>query len=450
MSLFNFKRLCFSTQDAATSAAPTAGSVSGARSRRWSPSRPGVSYSHSSVTSLPSSYYSGSLFTGSNLTEASLGIDTALNNCYQENASDLVMCDRLSMSRPSIPAVGLATNTKAGAEKYASKAITKSKKMLSAREASALVPGYLEDAVRDSTKKSYRSYFVRYEKFCEESSLDIFNPEAVSLFLISLAESSQGKSAPLLAKIAIKYYLKLKRPFQKSPTDNYYIGRIVKSIRNKWSRPVKKAKCLGSTTLFKLVQNLLDKKDFKSDRAAIFYTIQFCICGRYEEVANLKPSDISFLPSGHIEVKVEGAKNYEKWDAQTSLIAQNPSGSFDPVENIKTYFNFISSKKSKWLFPNIRMLKGRRINLLDSNVSYDNMLKTLQLSLSEIGLDGKTFSLHSIRTGGLSEAANSGSVSNSDLQRHVRWKSSSMVDYYHQHSLDKRLSVSRSLKLYSM
>lgn len=449
MSLFNFKRLCLSTQDAATSASATAVSLSGAVFRRWSPSQPGVTYSHTSMASLPSSYSSGSLFTGGNLTEASLGIDTALIN--QENSSDLVMYDRLSsISRPSIPAVGLATNPKAGAEKYASKAVTKSKKMLSAREASVLVPGYLEDAVRDSTKKSYRSYFLRYEKFCEESSLDIFKPEAISLFLISLAESSQGKSASLLAKIAIKYFLKLKRPFQKSPTDNYYIGRIVKSIRKKWSRPVKKAKCFESIELFKLVRNLLDKKDFKSDRAAIFFTIQFCICGRYEEVAKLKPSDISFLPSGHIEVKVEGAKNYEKWDAQTSLIAQNSSGSFDPVEIIRTYFNFISSKKSKWLFPNIRMLKGRKIDLLDSHVSYDNMLKTLRFSLSEIGVDGKAYTLHSLRTGGLSEAANSGSVSNSDLQRHVRWKSSTMVDYYHQHSLDKRLSVSRSLKLYSL
>ena len=45
---------------------------------------------------------------------------------------------------------------------------------------------------------------------------------------------------------------------------------------------------------------------------------------------------------------------------------------------------------------------------LDKPVSDDNMLKLLREGLDRIGVDGKFFTLHSVRTGALLEAANSG------------------------------------------
>ena len=80
-------------------------------------------------------------------------------------------------------------------------------------------------------------------------------------------------------------------------------------------------------------------------------------------------------------------------------------------------------------------------------MSYDNMLKLLRTSLDEIGLNGREYSLHSLRSGSLSEAANS-SVERTLLQRHGRWKSDQMVNYYHQLSLDKRLAAPRALAFY--
>ena len=131
------------------------------------------------------------------------------------------------------------------------------------------------------------------------------------------------------------------------------------------------------------------------------------------------------------------------------LCSENTEGNFDPLTVITPYYNFLSQNNSKWLFPNFRLAKAKKIKILDVHVSYSNMLQQLQSSLTKIGLEGKTFSLHSVRTGSLSEAANSERVSNSDLQRHTRWKSSSMVSYYHKLSLEKKLSFTKSLKLYS-
>ena len=65
-------------------------------------------------------------------------------------------------------------------------------------------------------------------------------------------------------------------------------------------------------------------------------------------------------------------------------------------------------------------------------------------------MKGDDFSLHSPRTGAVSECVNTGAVQRENIARHVRWKNGNvqMVDYYNQMSIEKRLEPSKALKLY--
>ena len=77
------------------------------------------------------------------------------------------------------------------------------------------------------------------------------------------------------------------------------------------------------------------------------------------------------------------------------------------------------------------------------------MLNLLRDALSSIGENGDDFSLHGIRTGALSEVANSSmKIPRDDIRRHGRWKSDKMVDQYHELSLEKKLAPSKALKFY--
>ena len=82
---------------------------------------------------------------------------------------------------------------------------------------------------------------------------------------------------------------------------------------------------------------------------------------------------------------------------------------------IKSYVNKLGN--SSILFPNVRVGKKKSIIFIEKAVSYNFMLTSLRSSLNKIGLEGKLFSLHSLRTGALSEA-NSQSVDKELLQRH--------------------------------
>ena len=315
-------------------------------------------------------------------------------------------------------------------------------------EANEKLNEYLEDAVKNSTKKTYQSYWRRFKSFCEEKSLVIQDAKSISLFLIQLAERSENRVSALTAKHAIKYHLKLLHPCKKAGTDTYLVSRIVKSISKKWGKPVSKAKEITSDLVSKMVFNLLSSGTFKNERTAIFILLQFICMGRYEEVAKLEKTCIEIVPPGHLKILFPSAKNYEKWDAQTSWVSGNKEGTIDPVQLVRDYMKKLSSQV-KWLFPSFRLGKGQVPVFLDKAVSYSNQLNLLKSALSAIGENGDEFSLHGLRTGSLSEVANScRNVPRADIRRHGRWKSQEMVDHYHKLSLEKKLAPSKALRLY--
>ena len=195
------------------------------------------------------------------------------------------------------------------------------------------------------------------------------------MFLITLAENSKGTSAPLQAKYAIKYHLKLLHPFKKCITDSWYISSILKSVKKKFSKPVKKARTLNSSIVFSLVTGWLNSGQFKDSRSAVFILMQFLLFARYEEIAQLKKSSVKTLDSGDLEICFEQAKNYSRWDCKSSCIAKNKEGNFDPVQIIQSYVKSLGDSNSQWLFPNFRKGRQNSVVFVDTHVSYDNMLK---------------------------------------------------------------------------
>ena len=310
----------------------------------------------------------------------------------------------------------------------------------------ALVPEYLADAVRVSTKKTYRSFWERYKKFCSENTLPLNDAESVSIFLIALAERTENRKSSLLARHALKYFLKLELPSRKSATDTYLVGRISSAISKKFGKPVKKCDTLNSETVKKLVTKLLSSGSFKDERSGVFILLQFIFMARFEEMSKLTKSNVSFVPGGHIKIVFPSAKNYEKWDPKTAWAAGDTGGSIDPVKILKSYLSKLP-KKIEWLFPNFRKGKQGSITFIDKPLSYDNMLKLFKEALMSVG--EKPRGLHGTRSGAISEAANSARKPEREATvRHVRWKDPNMLDLYHDLSMESKLAPSRALGLY--
>ena len=77
-------------------------------------------------------------------------------------------------------------------------------------------------------------------------------------------------------------------------------------------------------------------------------------------------------------------------------------------------------------------------------LSYSRLRELLSDRIQGLGMDPKQFGMHSLRAGGATAAANAG-MPDRLFKRHGHWKSESAKDGYVKDSVERRLSVSKSL-----
>ena len=136
-----------------------------------------------------------------------------------------------------------------------------------------------------------------------------------------------------IPKCAIKYFFKLTYPKKISSTDSWLNSRVIKSIKKKYSKPVKKAKCVDFSIIKALVSHLVfnNSCSLVDKRLVRFILLEFTAFGRYVDISNLLIKNIRFLPSGDMEVLVKTSKNYESGDASKTTIFGNKEGALNPV-----------------------------------------------------------------------------------------------------------------------
>lgn len=89
---------------------------------------------------------------------------------------------------------------------------------------------------------------------------------------------------------------------------------------------------------------------------------------------------------------------------------------------------------------------GPGYKLRQAPLSYSRAREQFRMMISGLGLDADKFGLHSLRSGGASQAARSG-ISGRVWRRHGGWRSVQATDGYVEEYLDNTLMVSRSLDL---
>ena len=294
-----------------------------------------------------------------------------------------------------------------------------------------LLLNYLGSSVRESTRKCYTSYWNRFKTFCVQRRVNSLPaaPAVVARFLIFIAEANASVSGAKSAVSAISYFHKMFMGDATPPTDSFVVKSIVKSLTEKFAKPVKKATPFSSLNLKQLLDYFYSLDCVTSDcdlSLVIMIAVMFCLMARFEEISKLTTDCINVLDSGDVEVTFPSAKNYNFSNSKKSYLAFCPQAQY----NIASIFScYVSSLvPGSLLFP----------------FNYASALAKVRILLSKANLNA-SFSLHSFRVGAVSEAVNGGLISDSDVQRHARWNSIEMLYRYRCQTLDSQLKASRIL-----
>ena len=156
--------------------------------------------------------------------------------------------------------------------------------------------------------------------------------------------------------------------------------------------------------------------------------------------------EAQFLDSGDLRFTVSRAKNFESFNAKTSLVAANQGGTINTVGLVAKFFELRKGGPEDLVF--VCFKEHKEAVWLQKHVKEDTARQYLREALLHAGISNpEKFTIHSLKTGSVSEARNSGLVLETEVNRHAKWAMSKMVDRYHDSSVEILLKASHALAI---
>ena len=301
-----------------------------------------------------------------------------------------------------------------------------------------------------STAKKYAGAFCRWRKWAATKPGVVpfpAKPIHVGLCLSFLIQKAKTPSPVEEAVNALSWAHNL--ACVEDPTGHPLVKQVLEGAKRILAHKVDKNEPITP----EILRALVDKYAKEDATLANIRTLTICLLGfagffRYNELAKLKECDICFFTE-HIEIFLESSKMDQYRDGSVIVIARMDT-EYCPVAMLEHYMRLasisIEKASDKFLFRRLVNTKNGQKLRDSADLSYTRAHELVLAMLESIGLDRKQFSLHSLRSGGASAAANAG-VPDRCFKRHGRWLSESAKDGYIQDKLEERLSVSKKLGL---
>ena len=262
----------------------------------------------------------------------------------------------------------------------------------------------LKSSKADNTIRAYKSDFNDFGIFCAKNGFKSLpsEPKIISLYLTHLSTKNIKISTIKRRLVSIGVIHKLKGHYldTKHPS---IIENIMGIKRRKGSLQLGKKPLL--INVLKQIINVIDKKkidEIKKLRDRSIILIGFSGGFRRNEIVSLDYEDLDFVEEG-LKINVRRSKTDQFGEGSLKGIPYFNNNKYCPVISIKKWINF-SKINSGPLFR--RFLKGTKLSykrLTDQTVAL-----LIKGYLSDIGIDSKNYSGHSLRSGFATSAAESG------------------------------------------
>lgn len=293
----------------------------------------------------------------------------------------------------------------------------------------------LHDFVLKSRAASTSSlYLRRYRKWADwcSSYAEISPIPAkelhVALYLKHLSTTAVGSSVIEQAFYAISWAHDIAGVC--NPCKSTFVIHVKESAVRQLKKPINKKEPITPSHLKKLVSEFAGPTASLSD----LRFVTMCLLGysgffRFSELCHIRRSDLQFFDS-HLSVNIPKSKTDIYREGKSVLIARLDSV-YCPVGMTSRYLEKanILSDSGEYIFRSLTFSsKSMSYSLRGLKpISYTRAREILHEKLESIGLDSSKFCLHSLRSGGASQAANAG-VPDRLFKAHGRWRSETAKD----------------------
>ena len=196
----------------------------------------------------------------------------------------------------------------------------------------------------------------------------------------------------------------------------------------------------------KHVKKLIDKfgsGDLSNLQTTCLVVLGFSGFLRWDDLSRLKRQHLEFERE-YMKVFLEKRKNDQYREGSWILIART-SNPTCPVQLMEKFLQKGGHSPRDFVFRKVSHT-ANGMSLRRQQMTYSRARELFSKQLREIGLDPSLYGLHSLRSGGTTEAAAWG-ISERLIQRHGGWRSEVSMNMYIQETKNALLRVSKSLGL---
>ncbi|XP_072040161.1 integrase/recombinase xerD homolog [Amphiura filiformis] len=234
--------------------------------------------------------------------------------------------------------------------------------------------------------------------------------------------------------------------FQRIPI---IVKNAAEGLKRKLASPTVKKEPITAEILVKVYDYYcadLSIKNLLTIRTVTMCLIAYAGFLRFDELSEIKREHVTFELS-HMSILIPSSKTDIYRQGKSVIIARLTSR-VCPVRMLQKYLELAQVQDScSFIFRSLSATKMGCKLRKDNRLMSDTRVREVILdALKPIVGDTSKFGVHSLRSGGATEAANAG-VPERLFKRHSRWRSDSAKDGYVKESLSKLLSVSQSLGL---
>ena len=299
----------------------------------------------------------------------------------------------------------------------------------------------------DSTTTKYLYAYGRWRRWADEHNVPTGLPVSeiyLVLYLQYLGDTQGSRSAVETAVNCIAWAHEMAGypPISGVPI----VAATLKGLQRLLAKPTTKKEPITPVMLQAIVSSLAKPPSLSEVRLAAVALLAYAAFLRYEELAKLRCCDVNFYPDC-LTVCITSSKTDQYREGAKLTVARMGLATC-PVAMLEKYFALAEleySSQEKLFRANMVTKAGERLRQSGS-ISYSRLRELLLNKLQDLGYDKWSFSLHSLRAGGATAAANSG-VNERLFKRHGRWRSESAKDGYVKDSLEARLSVTKNIGL---
>ena len=275
-------------------------------------------------------------------------------------------------------------------------------------ELAKTLPTIAKSSKSANSIKKYSFVFNKFKSWCTNYNLCALpaSVTTIAVYISYLVQREISTSVLYSAYYGIKWEHDLN--LFTSIFSEQFIKMILEGSVRILSKPVKKKEPITSDILKTILRKQYPIDNLQKLRICCLLLFGYAGFLRFNELAQIRASNLKFSDS-HLEILIESSKTDIYRQGHTVVIARTNNDTC-PVVTCEKYLlkADIALDSDDFIFRSLSFFKSKdtyRLCKINKPLSYTRARELLLEALTQAGLEKTNFGLHSLRSGGVSEAA---------------------------------------------